>query len=98
MANGRFEPGADPRRNAGGRPKAVAEVQALARAETSANIAALIRVRDTSEVPAAVVAATKELLDRAWGKAPQAITGADGGDLSIMLVTGVVRDGKISAD
>jgi hypothetical protein len=33
-------------------------------------------------------------LDRAWGKVPQAITGADGGALgiTIQVVTGVTRD------
>jgi hypothetical protein len=42
-------------------------------------------------VPAAAV-----LLDRAWGKVPQAITGADGGALgiTIQVVTGVTRDAE----
>lgn len=36
--------------------------------------------------PAARVAAWKEVLDRAVGKAPQAITGEDGGPLAIAKV------------
>ncbi len=32
------------------------------------------------------VQAAKELFDRAWGKAPQAITGAEGGPVEITMV------------
>lgn len=38
----------------------------------------------------------KELLDRAYGKAAQAITGPDGAGLNIILVTGVVRGNEAS--
>ena len=62
--------------NPGGRPKALAEVVTLARAETAANIAALVRVRDDrNSPPAAVVAASTALLDRAWGKPTQPLAG-----------------------
>lgn len=58
--------------NPGGRPKGVEEVQKLARAETAANIRALIRVRDSKRTPpAAVVAAVTVLFDRGFGKAVQ---------------------------
>jgi hypothetical protein len=55
--------------NPGGRPRAIVEVQELARLETAASIRALVRVRDSADAPAAaVVAAATALLDRAWGK------------------------------
>jgi hypothetical protein len=58
--------------NPGGRPKAVVEVQELARLETAASIAALVRIRDAEDTPpAAVVAAATALLDRAWGRPVQ---------------------------
>ena len=58
--------------NPGGRPKAIVEVQELARAETAASIAALVRIRDAEDAPpAAVVAAATALLDRGWGKPVQ---------------------------
>jgi hypothetical protein len=62
-----FKPGQSG--NPGGRPKAIVEVQELARRETAASIAALVRIRDAEDTPpAAVVAAATALLDRAWGK------------------------------
>jgi hypothetical protein len=58
--------------NPGGRPKAIVEVQELARLETAASIRALVRVRDSADTPAAaVVAAATVLLDRGWGKPMQ---------------------------
>lgn len=60
--------------NPGGRPKAVKEVAELARAETAASIAALVRVRDTSTEDRAVVAAANSLLDRGWGRAQQHVS------------------------
>jgi hypothetical protein len=62
--------------NPGGRPKALAEVQQLARAETAANVQALIRIRDNEDSPpAAVVAAVSVLFDRAFGKPAQMVVG-----------------------
>ena len=62
-----FKPGQSG--NPGGRPKAIVEVQELARRETAASIAALVRIRDAEDTPpAAVVAAATALLDRGWGK------------------------------
>jgi hypothetical protein len=62
--------------NPGGRPRALAEVVALARAETAANITALVRIRDDrNSPPAAVVAASTALLDRAWGRPTQHLAG-----------------------
>jgi len=58
--------------NPGGRPRAIVEVQELARRETAASIAALVRIRDAEDTPpAAVVAAATALLDRAWGRPVQ---------------------------
>ena len=83
--------GAGQRQNPGGRPKALVAVQDLARQHTPEAIMALVEALKVKgeRVPAAAV-----LLDRAWGKVPQAITGADGGALgiTIQVVTGVARD------
>src|SRR5690349_1862651 len=87
-----FQPGRSG--NPGGRPAGLAEVQQLARAETAANVQALVRIRDAVDSPpAAVIAAVTALLDRAWGRPSQAITGADGGALALTIevVTGVAR-------
>jgi hypothetical protein len=64
------------------------EVQALARAETVANIQALIRIRDDeNSPPAAVVAAVCVMFDRAFGKPKQEVesTGPDGGPISYVI-------------
>jgi hypothetical protein len=78
--------------NPGGRPKG--DVAALAREHTAAAIAALVNAlgNQRERVPAAVA-----LLDRGWGKPPQAITGADGGALQL-IVTGVRRALDETAD
>ncbi len=65
--------------NPSGRPKIPAEVRELARAlsveaiETHAAI-----MRDVEAPPAARGASANAILDRAWGKPAQAITGEDG--------------------
>jgi hypothetical protein len=72
-----FEPGQSG--NPGGRPKVIAEVRDLARAYTVEAIEALAGItRDLDASAPARVAAATALLDRAWGKAPQAITGEGG--------------------
>ena len=54
--------------NPGGRPRAIVEVQELARRETAASIAALVRIRDAEDTPpAAVVAAATALIARQVG-------------------------------
>lgn len=68
--------------NPGGRPAAIAEVKELAREQTEASIAALVAIRDNSKASdSARVAASRELLDRAWGRPAQALehSGPDGG-------------------
>ncbi len=42
---------------------------------------ALLKKAKTGDVPA-----TKELFDRLWGKAPQAITGEDGGPIALRMI------------
>ncbi len=86
MAGGPFKPGPDPRRNAGGRPKAIKEVVELARTHTPRAIERLAEVLEGDDDKAAVAAANA-LLDRAWGKPSQEITGADGGPLVIAHLT-----------
>jgi len=62
------------------------EIKSLARAHTVSAINVLAGVMNEPEAPhAARVAAANSLLDRGWGKAPQAITGEDGGPLTLVL-------------
>jgi len=62
--------------NPGGRPKSVALLRELAQGETEANVRALIAIRDNKRLPAAArIAAVRELLDRAFGKAAQPVHG-----------------------
>jgi hypothetical protein len=58
--------------NAGGRPKAVAEVRALARAHCPVAIKELARLASKAKSETARIAAIRELLDRGYGKAVQA--------------------------
>jgi hypothetical protein len=66
--------------NPGGRPKALRDVEELARLETPAAIQTLATIhKDPDANPSARVTAATALLDRGWGKPRQAITGEDGG-------------------
>ena len=65
--------------NPGGRPKAIAEVKQLAREHTADAIQTLVSIMsDSKSPPAARVSAANTLLDRAYGKPPQHITGENG--------------------
>lgn len=73
--------------NPGGRPKD-SELRDLCRAETKANIKALIEIRNNKRAaPAARVAAVNAMFDRGWGKPTQAITGASGGPIYFKNMT-----------
>jgi hypothetical protein len=77
--------------NPGGRPKALVDVQQMARTHTPEAINALVAAL---KVPQTRVPAAVALLDRGWGKAAQVVVGPDGGALAmtIQVVTGVTRD------
>jgi hypothetical protein len=91
MAGGKFEKGADPRRNAGGRPKAVQEVVDAARQHTTRAIARLAEIMESPD-EAAATAAAKALLERGWGKPAQPVTGADGGAVETIARVIVLPD------
>ena len=78
------------KREGAGRPKgavnkATADVKAAAQRYTSDAIETLAQIMRTSESDAARVAAADKLLDRGYGKAPQAMeqSGPDGGPMVI---------------
>lgn len=77
--------------NPGGRPKEDNEVKALAREHGPGAIKRLAEWVK-SDNPKASVSAAVALLDRGYGKPPQAITGEDGGDLVVKVLTGIARD------
>ncbi len=59
--------------NPGGRPKALAEVQELARQRAPEAIAELARLSIKAKNESARIAAIRELLDRGYGKARQSM-------------------------
>jgi hypothetical protein len=64
--------GPDPRRNAGGRPKAELEVIALAREQTTNAIKRLVQIMNDEAAPAgARVRAAEVILERGWGRPSQ---------------------------
>ena len=78
--------GSKPGERRGGRKKgtpnkATADVKALAQQYAPDAIKELARIAAKGESEAARVSAIKELLDRAYGKSPQAVTGEDGGPI-----------------
>ena len=71
--------------NPGGRHKGLAEVMALARTYTKAAIETLAGImQDTAAPKAARVAAANGLLDRGYGKPPQALHHAGGIDVNFI--------------
>src|SRR3954452_23772884 len=65
--------------NPGGRPKVIAEIQALAREHTTSAVETLVTImNDQKAAPASRVSAANALLDRGYGKPPQHITGEGG--------------------
>lgn len=90
MSNPSPKPG--PGRPKGSRNKVTKEIAELAQPYGPEAIATLARLLKSKQ-PGAQVAAARELLDRAYGRAPQAITGPAGGAFQAILevVTGVPR-------
>ena len=82
MALGGARPGAG--RPAGAPNKATAELREFAGQYTQEAIEGLYAIaKDTEMPPQARVGAWREILDRAVGKAPQAVTGPDGEALNV---------------
>jgi hypothetical protein len=64
-------------------PRAVTEIRSLARSHTRTALNVLVGVMRSNEAtPAARVAAANAILDRGWGKAPQAVE--NGGALELI--------------
>jgi len=83
MARGGYRPGAGRKKDSKEKQTlvkeaALLELRQMVLAEIQPIAEALITKAKTGDIPA-----IKELFDRAFGKAPQAITGADGGSLII---------------
>ena len=73
--------------------RSTSEVKAIAQQYGYAMIAEFVRIAKGSTSDAARVSAIKEILDRGYGKAPQAVTGGgtDGRPVVLQIVTGVPR-------
>jgi hypothetical protein len=66
-------------------PKAITEIRSLARSHTRSALNVLVAVmRNTRASPPARIAAANALLDRGWGKPPQAIENGDDGALELI--------------
>ena len=65
--------------------KAPADLRSLARAHTELSVQTLAGIARNSTSDQARVSAAQALLDRGWGKAPQAHTGEDGGDIHVVI-------------
>ena len=77
---GRFQKGKSG--NPGGRPKIESEVRELAQKHGRAAIRRLVKIMKSDNDRVAVTAC-QALLDRGFGKPPQALTGPDGGALPL---------------
>jgi hypothetical protein len=78
--------------NPSGRPKAVKELVELARGESTASFRKVVWLRDNSQDERVVMTACQEILNRAWGKPAQAVTGEGGeGPAVIVIASGVER-------
>jgi hypothetical protein len=84
--------------NPGGRPKENNEVKELARQHGPEAIERLVYWMKSDNAKASV-SACNVLLDRGYGKAPQAITGEDGGSIDVTVRSGCSEEirGIVSA-
>ena len=65
--------------------KIVTEIRSLARSHTRTAINVLVGImRSKDATPAARVSAANTILDRGWGKAPQALESGDNGALELI--------------
>jgi hypothetical protein len=70
--------------------KTITEIRSLARSHTRTALNVLVGImRSKDATPAARVSAANAILDRGWGKAPQAIE--NGGDGALELVHRIER-------
>jgi len=73
--------------NPGGRPKAQHRLKELAQAKTDQAVNTLVSILEDGQAPhAAKVSAACALLDRGYGRPAQAITGEDGGPLTVQIL------------
>jgi hypothetical protein len=65
--------------------KTLTEIRSLARSHTRTALNVLVGImRSKDATPAARVSAANAILDRGWGKAPQAIENGGGGQLELV--------------
>jgi len=65
--------------------KSLTEIRSLARSHTRTAINILVGIMRSKEAtPAARVSAANAILDRGWGKTPQAIQNGDEGSLAVI--------------
>ena len=75
--------------NPSGRPKSDLVISELARTHTEDAITCLVEIMGNADAPpAARVSAAQAVLDRAWGRAPQALVGPDGGAIKFACEAG----------
>jgi hypothetical protein len=78
--------GVDPPRKPLPRKKIPRDLRSLARGHTELCLKVLAGIVSQEAVPAAArVSAAGILLDRGWGKAPQALSGEDGGSIQVII-------------
>lgn len=78
--------------NPTGRPKVVKEVQELARKAAPKAWKRILELVDSGE-PKVALAASQEVLNRAYGKPAQAVTGEGGeGPVLLQVISGVPRE------
>ena len=78
------------------RKRLPADLRSLARGHTALSIKVLAGIAQNGQTDAARVAAATALLDRGWGRPPQAHTG-EKGESDILVVKGRLKLGSIRA-